>query len=244
MSKKFKIVLTAFILCMIFAVLVACDSTSGKSDTVYLNSFRSQNEQLILPIPVTRATSGPTNSRLFKSKLSLDEIYDGIVSGTDYEAERGEGYIVVADVGGESPVYIYIAPYDDESGRFNYFATNMGFNLNDPKAGDPYRNALVPLLLIGVPAYSNEILTGEEYPLSGTKEEVKNFYASNGYAVTETENSLEITDVTGKTYSDGTVSFDDLAVEFIITFTSGGAIYTLPETADNDEQNSNAEVSR
>ena len=59
--------------------------------------------------------------------------------------------------------------------------------------------------------------------------------------MTETENTFEITDITGKKYSGGEVSFDDVAENFTITFTESGAIYTLPFPPESDGQNGNGE---
>lgn len=241
MKKPLAFVVSALIICLTLFTLAACDGTSGRSDTVTLTNFRDHGRQFVFPVEVTKADTGPTDTRHFRSKLSLDEIYESILSGTDYDIEKRDGYLLVTDLSGEFPAYAYIAPYSSEENSFNYLMTNMGYNIADPITDTPYEDALVPLFFIGVPADSVRVETGKEYPLYGTKEEIKDFYISCGYAVTETENAFEITDITGKKYSGGKVSFDDVAENFTITFTESGAIYTLPLPAESDGQNENGE---
>lgn len=241
MKKPLAFVVSALIICLTLFTLAACDGTSGRSDTVTLTNFRDHGRQFVFPVEVTKADTGPTDTRHFRSKLSLDEIYESILSGTDHYIEKRDGYLLVTDLSGEFPAYAYIAPYSSEENSFNYLMTNMGYNIADPRTDTPYEDALVPLFFIGVPADSVRVETGKEYPLYGTKEEIKDFYISCGYAVTETENTFEITDITGKKYSGGEVSFDDVAENFTITFTESGAIYTLPQPAESDGQNENGE---
>lgn len=235
--KKFIISVTTLILVSvaIFA-LAACDSTSGRSDTVSVTSFRDGNDIFVLPIKVSKANSGPEILRLFKSKMSLDEIYESISDGTDYNVSKGDGYILVTNASGTLTQYVYIAPYEGDRGTFNYLATNMGLLFTDPEADMPHLKILVPLPLIGVPASSAEVVSGNEYPLYGTIEEIKDFYTSCGYAVTETETGIDLTDVTGIKYIDGKVSYDDLLVNFTITFTEAGAVFS-PQAANNNLQN-------
>lgn len=225
MKKPLAFVVSALIICLTLFTLAACDSTSGRSDTMSVTSFRDGNDIFVLPIKVSKANSGPEILRLFKSKMSLDEIYVSISDGTDYNVSKGDGYILVTNASGTLTQYVYIAPYEGDRGTFNYFATNMGLLFTDPEADMPHLKILVPLPLIGVPASSAEVVSGNEYPLYGTIEEIKDFYTSCGYAVTETETGIDLTDVTGIKYIDGKVSYDDLLVNFTITFTEAGAVF-------------------
>ena len=236
MKKPLAFVVSALIICLTLFTLAACDSTSGRSDTMSVTSFRDGNDIFVLPIKVSKANSGPEILRLFKSKMSLDEIYVSISDGTDYNVSKGDGYILVTNASGTLTQYAYIAPYEGDRGTFNYLATNMGLLFTDPEADMPHLKILVPLPLIGVPASSAEVVSGNEYPLYGTIEEIKDFYTSCGYAVTETETGIDLTDVTGIKYIDGKVSYDDLLVNFTITFTEAGAVFS-PQAAHNNLQN-------
>lgn len=237
MQKFFRFISALILISVTAFALAACDGMRGKSDTVSVTGFRDHNDIFVLPIKVLKSNSGPETLRLFKSKMSMDEIYESISAGTEYELIKGDGYILVTNANGPQPEHIYIAPYDGEQSAFNYLATNMGFLVTDPEADMPYIKILVPLFLIGVPASSAEVVFGNEYPLYGTKEEIKNFYTSCGYAVTETATGIDLTDVTGIKYFDGKVSYDDILVNFTITFTDRGVKFVPLTDVTAEEEN-------
>ena len=246
MKKLSAFVLSALIICLALFTLAACDGTSGRSDTVTLTNFRDHGRQFVFPVEVTKADAGPTDTRHFRSKLSLDEIYESILSGTDHDIEKRDGYLLVTDLSGEFPAYAYIAPYSSEENSFNYLMTNMGYNIADPITDTPYEDALVPLFFIGMPVDSRAdlaLLAGAHECFPGMNVvplQKQHFHGAPvfGAGVHPGGDDAGLIEHEHIPFMQ---IFDDVAENFTITFTESGAVYTLPQPAKSDGQNENGE---
>lgn len=216
---KNKKLLVTFVIYLLLSVIVfaACDSTSGRSDSVGIGTFRNDG-QFVLPVRVTKATMSPDSVVFFNSKMSLSDICISINNSDKYKADMVNGRISVRDVSVADERYCIIQPY--ESKKFNYLVTNMARYLLKNAEDATRSELLVPLHLIDAPLNEYHIYQNTEYAFSSDKAALINFYEHNGYEVDETADGLKITDVTGKFYSSvngGTVArFDGVAEEFEI----------------------------
>ena len=189
--------------------LSACDSSGGRSNIVTIDSYRG-NYQFQLPINVSKKTNPPDGIKYFKSKESLTEICVNINEDGKYTATEYDGYILIHH---EEHGYCIIAP--SEKDKYNYLITNMAFLANTVEGKELYKQILVPLHMLDVSFDSGTIIEGVEYIFSATKEDLKNFYIEYGFQVEETNDSLVVTDPTGRFYGDMT-SFDDVVEQFEI----------------------------
>lgn len=222
MKKKFIIYLILIIILSgITTCFAGCDSTSGRSNNVYLTSYR-YNGEFILPIRVVKADMLPNPIRRFKSRMALSAIYDSLCKTDGLQAEYCENYIVVKDLSTKNLGYCIIYPRQEN--EFNYIASNMACRFHYDKSDSTILQILVPMHFIPSLIEDNVLIENEEYEFKSTKDELISFYSEYDFEVVETQTGIILKDTIGRKFGDLIVfdetvnSFEIVLRDSIITF--------------------------
>ena len=222
--KKSLSLLIILLLFLSFSV-VACDSTSGRNNKVYLDTFRHDG-QFILPVSVTKASISPDSTKYFRSKMSLTQICESVNNSKTYEAIIRQEYVLVRDLSASHLTYCIIKPISYDN--YNYLITNMTCRFHTDNSDSHVGYFLVPLYMISVSIENCIVKSGSEYAFSGTKESLTEFYSNNGYKVTETESGISVEDIKGINYN-GTTYFDEVVKHFAIDI--GDSVVTFRQNS-------------
>lgn len=222
---KTKRIVTIIVLLLIAcsSLLVGCDSTGGRKDSIYLVDYR-HNGQFILPIAVTKADMPPDSIRHFKTKTTLKEMYDSLCQNNNWQTELFDDYILIKDLS-ESNLGYCIIYHKQVDNKFNYIACNMSCIFKSNESNVAQLEILVPMHFI--PALiGNEIVVEEkEYDFISTKSEIVGFYSGYGFEIYDCNDGVIIKDTIGRTYGNIS-SFEDTINEFKITISDNKIVFS------------------
>lgn len=217
-----KIIAITCCIIMLVGLMVSCDSTSGKANAIFMQSYRKDG-QFELPIKVTRYHAGPITYRAFKSKNSLDEIFQILQKDTYYDCNIYNDYILIIDPSSQKLGYCLVKKLTD-SKKFNYYITNMTYLLTPAEHetyNTSYGHIMVPAYLIDDLSAISDIKNNSQYTYSGSIENFVAFYEGNGFEVEKVDSTLIINEPLGKMQADKTYIMNEVAATFMLTFDNG-----------------------
>lgn len=202
MKNKTKLLILFAMMLILPFVITAC-GISGPSNSVYLISYRYANGSMELPIKVQKRYTDPNPARYFKSKWSLDEIYDALCASDDFYAEYhqsvGNDFVLAKDISANNSGYCLI--YKEYHEKFNYVATNMQCRIYSAKSEINRLGFLIPLHWLPTSSIISEdlsIVEGLEYKTNASIDDFAAFYREYDFEVTIDQNKLLLEDTIGK----------------------------------------------
>ena len=216
MRKKYLLLSIILIISILSICFVGCNNIGGKDNKLLLISYRHNGQFFTLPVKVLKTDAPMDSLRHFKSRMSLHEIYESVISSGSLQAKLCNNYIVIKDLSAKNLGYCIIS--SKKTGAFNYIARNMAcfYNNNFSSPQSALVEILIPIHFIPELIEDNVLIENKEYALNATIENVISFYNENGFEVTPSQSGIRVKDNIGR-ISGGQPYFDEIINAFEIT---------------------------